>query len=270
MGIHAKLGETGAALAAFDEAVRLGYNDYIGVLQGDTAPLASHPRFREIYGRMKISPLERAELVWIHSEIKAKTHDLKMMIAENINRKDDAVTEVFVPRVPSHATTPGIEAARETLVVVQQLVRDQVMQADRSRITHLTKMAVIEAIPGDRDPAARQDERLRSLYMARQSSAQRRRAAAQREFVIPGGASTVRRPVPALARQDAFARRASPRRCARTARRRPRAPEVARREAAAHRGRSVVHRRLRPLRLFPGLVLLATPQELVAPHPRSE
>lgn len=193
-------------LAAFDKSVQLGFDDFIAVHEQDVfKSLYGNARFREIYGRMRISPADVAELYWLRSEISAVIHDMKMMITENIGRIDEEYTEVPQSKIPARATSSvGVLTQREVLAIIQTMQINNVRESDISRKNHLMQMDIISRMPsgGGRSADVDQQEKLRlvqeSMRQARERARQRWDAIGSRSFVVPAGATATPLPCPAL------------------------------------------------------------------------
>lgn len=195
------LKQADAGFAAYEHAVQLGYDDFIIVHEIPIfRPYFSDPRFKATYAKMKISQADMTELYWLKGEIQSAIHDMNMMIQENMGRKDDSFTEVPQQQIPTRKTgSVGVMTNRLVLDIIQGMQRNNVRESDVSRINHLIQMGIISRMPGG-DGSNEDDSRqvLESRRQADERAQQRRQAIAGRRFSLPGGASTVLQPCPAL------------------------------------------------------------------------
>lgn len=208
--VSGRLGNAADGVERFRAAVAAGWNDCVAaVVEPGLAALAGVPGYREVYGRMVVSPADLEELRWIHAERANIDHDTSMMIAENVGRKDGSPTEV--PQVLLPTRTPdglGVPAARALLRLRQRSQLHAVLTSDTLRGSHLASMSVIDSIGsspfggsgfggsgfGFGSPAM---EAASSQALANSRAATRREAVRARAFCPTIGLSTVAVPAPA-------------------------------------------------------------------------
>ncbi len=189
--LHAMLGNRDRALVLIDHAVQSGFDDCVAVQREQLKAFRSNPGFNEMLSRIRISEADLKEIYWLRAEFQNVSHDTKMMITENINRVDTGITVVPQSAVPvRHTTSPGVLFNRELLQMLQQIQRGYVFQADKLRISHVTKMTIISSGPSAQQVA------LSSTY-AQQNAAKRKLAIEARRFTPSPGASTT--PLPCSA-----------------------------------------------------------------------
>jgi hypothetical protein len=111
-----------------------------------------------------------------------------MMISENINRVDAGMTVVPQSAIPIRETaSPGVLFNRELLKMMHQRQRQYVLQADKLRMSHVTKMTIISGGP------SAQQVTFSSTY-AQRNAEERKRAVEARRFALPPGVGTTPRP----------------------------------------------------------------------------
>lgn len=188
------------AVDAFEKAVNLGFNDFTAVQeQPAIKAYYSDARFRQAYGRMRISPADLAELYWLKSETQHVVHDTTMMITENEGRVDRDYTETPQSQIPTRPNaSTGVLIAREVLAIVQGMQRDNVRQSDINRINHLMQMQIISNTGGDGSGGVTVEQAQESARQAAVRARNRRTEIAARPFVMPASASNSPAPVPAL------------------------------------------------------------------------
>jgi hypothetical protein len=204
--VAGRLGDVAGGIEHFRTAVEIGWNDCVAaVAEPGLAALAAAPEYRQIYGRITVSPADLEELRWIHGERADIDHDTSMMISENIGRKDSSPTEVPQTLLPTR--TPhglGVPAARALLRMRQRSQLHAVQTSDALRRSHLTSMAVINNIGsspfggsgfGFGSPMM---EAATSQALANSRAATRREAVRARAFCPTIGLSSVPAPAPAL------------------------------------------------------------------------
>lgn len=202
------LGDRAGCLIAMEEAVKAGFDCYpvfrdsphFKGLHGD-------PTFRELYGRMRVSPADDHEAGWLFGEIRAVNNDTTTMIQENMNRKDGDWTQVPQVPIPDRPTRSAtVTLLREVLRITQFQQKRMVAESDRSRISHRTMMGGIANWPGsrsdnpivqDRRDQNRQADANRDRQLAQQRYQQRLAQVRQRQYV-PAGGDTNPVPVPPL------------------------------------------------------------------------
>lgn len=194
-----------AAMSAFEQAVQLGYDDFLTLHQ---LPLFrsyfTNPRFRAAYAKMKISQADSAELYWLKGEIQSAIHDMSMMITENMNRKDDAFTQVPQQQIPTRKTNSvAVMVNRLVLSLIQTMQTNNVHESDVSRINHLITMGIIAHMPSGDGSSSNwstdnTQEILESKRQADERARQRSQSIASRRFSLPAGASTTLQPCPPL------------------------------------------------------------------------
>jgi hypothetical protein len=186
--LHAVLGHNDRALVLIDQAVQSGFDDCAAVQREELKPLRSDPGFTEAFTRIRIAEADVKELDWLKMELLSVRHETRMMIAENINRVDTGITAVPQSAVPVRETaSPGVLFNRELLKMMHQVQMQYVFQADRLRMSHVTKMTIISAGPSAQQVA------LSSTY-AQRNAEERRRAVEARRFALPPGVGTAPRP----------------------------------------------------------------------------
>lgn len=174
--LYGTLNERDNAIAAFSRAVQLGFDDCLTPRER-LATILKTPTAAQALSEMKITQADFRELVWLKSEVQHAHHDARMMIIENTNRLDHAITEIPQAQLPTRPTTSaGVLYWRQQLLLVQQLQREYVMKADLQRMKHLTTMAVITG--GSSSSAV-----LESARKAQVAAESRRAAIHQRIFV---------------------------------------------------------------------------------------
>jgi hypothetical protein len=143
--IYAALRDNDFAVAALDHAVQLGFDDCLTPPTSDRLKtILQDPKATQALARMQITQADFGELIWLKAEVQHAHHDARMMIAENVNRRDHQPTEIPQSQLPTRATTsPAVLYARQQLLMVQSTQRDFVRKADILRIQHATKMAII-------------------------------------------------------------------------------------------------------------------------------
>lgn len=207
--VEGRLGNVAGGVEHFRAAVEIGWNDCVAaVTEPGLAALAVSPEYRQVYGRIVVSPADLEELRWIHAERSNIDHDTSMMITENVGRKDGSPTEV--PQVLLPTRTPeglGVPAARALLRLRQRGQLHAVLVSDTLRGSHLSSMAVIGNMGsspfggsgfggsgfGFGSPAM---EAASSQALANSRAATRREAVRARAFCPTIGLSTVPAPAP--------------------------------------------------------------------------
>ncbi len=187
--MHSALGNTERALVMLEQAIRSGFDDCISIQQdADLKPIRNHPRFQELYSRVRISEVDLKELYWLKSEVQNISHDTKMMITESMARLDGGSTIFSRSMIPVRETaSPGVLFKREFVKVSQQKQREYVLKADTARIRHLTNMTIIKG-------GASSEQAARSSYLAGRAAEARKRAIDARGFSLPPEAGTTPRP----------------------------------------------------------------------------
>tara|TARA_B100000609_G_scaffold199582_1_gene204434 strand:- start:7457 stop:10420 length:2964 start_codon:yes stop_codon:yes gene_type:complete len=192
------------ALKALSSAIKLGYDDIISLATAPAwAPLRKHKTFKILYRSIRISPRDLAELWWQRKEQRFIHHDTKMMIIENITRKDNSWTQVPQSTIPSHRTSsPTVKLGRILLRRQQQHQKSIVLRSDIQRKHHLTSMQIISNMGGSKQYWSRQRfatlARMRSLRIARQNAQRRIRRIQQRRFASSKRLSSSPKPPPGL------------------------------------------------------------------------
>ncbi len=186
--LHVMLGNRDRALALMDHAVQSGFDDCVAVQREQLKPFRSDSGFNEMLSRIRISEADLKELYWLKAEFLNVSHDTKMMITENINRVDGGMTIVAQSPIPVRETaSPGVLFNRELLKMLHQRQRRYVFQADKLRVSHVTKMTIISGGPSSQQVA------LSSSY-AQRSAEERMRAIEARRFALSPGVGTTPRP----------------------------------------------------------------------------
>ncbi len=186
--LHAALGNRERALVLMDQAVQSGFDDCVAVQREQLKPFRSDSGFNEMVSRIRISEADLKELYWLKAELLNVSHDTKMMITENINRVDAGMTVVPQSPIPVRETaSPGVLFNRELLKMVHQRQMRYVLQADKLRMSHVTKMTIISGGPSSQQVA------LSSSY-AQRNAEERRRAVEARRFALSPGVGTTPQP----------------------------------------------------------------------------
>ncbi|WP_155129278.1 hypothetical protein [[Actinomadura] parvosata] len=189
--LHGRGGDVPGGIQHLRAAVELGWNDCLSIWSDPGfAVLSRAPHFAEIYGRVWISPADLEELGWLRAEATAIGQELSRIAAENLDRVDHGLTDVFHVPLPTRAPDgAGVLAARMSLAIMQRVGLDLVASSDISRISG---RIAVDAIDG---PAYSQWETWHSADLAGSRAAARRASAQARAFRPTPGLSTV--PVPA-------------------------------------------------------------------------
>ncbi len=186
--LHAALGHRDRALILIDQAVRSGFDDCAAVQREEFKPLRGDRAFDEPFSRIRISEADQKELFWLKMELLNVSHENKMIIAENMNRVDTGITLVSQSLIPVRETaSPAVLFNRELLKLMHQSQRRFVFEADKLRMSHVTKMTIISGGASARQVA------LSSSY-AQRGAEDRKRAIDARKFTLPPGVSTEPRP----------------------------------------------------------------------------
>jgi len=187
--MHSALGNTERALVMLEQAIQSGFDDCISIQQdADLKPIRNHPRFQELYSRVRISEADLKELYWLKSEVQNISHDTNMMITESMARLDGGSTIFSRSMIPVRETaSPGVLFKREFVKVSQHKQSEYVLQADTARIRHLTNMTIIRG-------GASSEQAARSSYLAARAAEERKRAIDARRFSLPPEAGATPRP----------------------------------------------------------------------------
>ncbi len=186
--LHAVLGNRDRALLLMHQAVQSGFDDCAAVQREELKPLRGDPGFNELFSRIRISEADLKELSWLKMELMNVSHDTRMMIAENVNRVDTGITFVAQSVIPVRETaSPGVLFNRELLEMMHQRQRRYVLEADKLRMSHVTKMTIISGARSAQEVA------LSSSY-AQRNAEQRKRAIEARKFTLSPGVGTAPRP----------------------------------------------------------------------------
>jgi hypothetical protein len=187
--LHAGLGNTEKALKMMQQSIESGFDDCIAVAQyTEWKSIQSNPQFQTLHGKIRISEADLKELYWLKAEIEHVNHDTKMMITENMNRKDTHMTTIPQSELPLRPTaSSGVLFNRELLKIMHEVQRFYVMQSDKARMEHVTAMSVIAG--GGTSEA----EILQSARLADHAAQERQRAILARKFSLPAAAGTTPR-----------------------------------------------------------------------------
>ncbi len=186
--LHTMLGNRDRAMWLIDQAIQSGFDDCAAVQREQLKGLRNESGFNEMVSRMRISEADLNELYWLKAELLNVSHETKMMIVENTNRVDGGMTVVSQSAIPIRETaSPGVLFNRELLRMMHQRQRRYVLQADKLRISHVTKMTIISGGPSAQQVA------LSSSY-AQRSAVERKRAIDARGFALSPGMGTTPRP----------------------------------------------------------------------------
>ncbi len=187
--VHAAMGNKDQALATLEQAVQSGFDDCPALQQREElASIRSDPRFQKLQSRVRVSEADLKEIFWLKAEVGNVRHDSKMIVTENMNRKDTSFTVVPQPTIPIRATTsPAVLYNRELLKATMNSQRSFIFLVDKQRIQHVTNMTIING------GASAQAVALSNQYAA-SAAAGRKRAIEMRKFVLPPGAATTPRP----------------------------------------------------------------------------
>jgi hypothetical protein len=186
--LHAGLGETEKALKMMQKSIESGFDDCIAVAQyTEWKSIKSNPQFQSLHEKIRISEADLKELYWLKAEIEHVNHDTKMMITENMNRKDTHLTTIPQSGLPVRPTSStGVLFNRELLKIMHEVQRFYVMQSDQARMEHVTAMAMIAG-------GTSQEQILESARLADLAAQERQRAIQARKFSLPPGAGTTPR-----------------------------------------------------------------------------
>lgn len=180
---YARSGNTAAGARALSRALRLGFGDCF-YLKNDAA-MKKLPNYTAALRSVRISPADMHELRWAVSEVTAISHDTKMMIVANMNRKDTGSTLVFPTTIPSrHTSNKTVLLYRWLLLHLMQNQRMMVMRSDQSRIRHLTNMNIIRNMGTGGSNSARM--RMMSVRIAQQAARRRKASVAARAYHAKG------------------------------------------------------------------------------------
>ncbi|MGE5358091.1 MAG: tetratricopeptide repeat protein [Bacteroidales bacterium] len=186
--LHAVLGNRDRALVLMDQAVQSGFDDCAAVEREELKPLGSDLALDELFSRIRISEADLRELSWLKTELLNVSHETKMMITENTTRVDTGITVVSQSAMPVRDTdSPGVLFNRELLKMMHQAQRRYVMEADKLRMSHVTKMTIISGARSAQQVA------LSSSY-AQRNAEQRKLAIDARRFALVPGVGTTPRP----------------------------------------------------------------------------
>lgn len=178
--LHAAAGNKDRALAMMQQAIQTGFDDCLAVERYEEwQGLKTDPRFKELHARIQVTDADLKEIFWLKSEIQHVNHDTKMMITENINRADTAITAIPQSQIPIRPTTsPGVLFNREVLKMMHQVQRYYVMESDKARMKHVGTMGVISG-------GISTEQVLESSRLADQAAEERKRAIDARKFSLP-------------------------------------------------------------------------------------
>ncbi len=177
---YGEMGQLTAGARALAKAVSLGSDDCN--FMATDAGLKRLPNHGAMMSRMKISPADAEELIWLTTEISAVQNETTMMIAANINRKDGDLTKSFAPTLPPRKqNSPAVRIYRWTLVYIFNYQRSIVTKSDNARIKHLVNMNIINNM-GTGGGYLSQRQISRSIQLANRAAAQRQRASQRRAF----------------------------------------------------------------------------------------
>ena len=143
--LYAQLNETDNAIAALNNAVRLGFDDCLTPRTSKRlATILKNPKAIEVLAGMKITEGDFRELVWLKSEVEHAEHDARMMITDNINRVDQQSTDIPQAQLPTRPTrSAGVLYWRQQLLLIQRAQREFVKKSDEERMVHAATMGVI-------------------------------------------------------------------------------------------------------------------------------
>lgn len=185
---YVELDDQSAALRFLNKAVSLGYADCF-FLRTD-ANLKKLPGAAAVVARAKMSPADFEEMVWVYKEVMAIGHDTRMMITQNINRKDRDWTQIYTVKIPARRTSNvSLMLARWAIVYMQSWQRNMVMRSDQSRIMHLTNRTIINNMGRGNNTYRQQQELMSSRRIALYNARSRQRAVDARAF-RPSGKSS--------------------------------------------------------------------------------
>ncbi len=186
--LHAVLGNGDRALVLVGQAVECGFDDCVAVQREELKAFRDDSGFSAIVSRVRISEADLKELYWLKAELLNVSHETKMMITENMNRVDSGMTVVPQSAIPVRETaSPGVLFNRELLKAMHQAQRRYVLQADKLRMSHVTKMTIISGGPSARQVAL-------SASYAQRNAEQRKQAVEARRFAGSSGLATTPQP----------------------------------------------------------------------------
>lgn len=175
--LYGALSETDNAIAAFNNAVQLGFDDCLTPRTSKRlAAILKNPKATQALAAMKITEGDFRELVWLKSEVEHAEHDARMMITDNINRVDQQSTEIPQAELPTRPThSVGVLYWRQQLLLIQRAQREFVKKSDEERMAHAATMGVIAG--------ASQSAVLESARQARAAAESRKAEIRKRAFV---------------------------------------------------------------------------------------
>ncbi len=188
---HGEKGRVAEAMKALERAVELGYSD-CWTLRNDPGlkTLSKHPPYAALRARLKMAPIDYAEMTWLQTEAQTIAHDTSMMISENMGRKDRAPTPIAASSLPKRRSADAaIRIVRALVAGLQGWQRAMVGASDQSRMSHLMNMTVIGNM-GSGGGGPSPDEQQRSLLTAQSAFDARQAAVSGRVFRAPTGAGS--------------------------------------------------------------------------------
>lgn len=188
---HGEKGRIAEAMKYVERAVELGYSD-CWTLRNDPGlkALSKHAPYAALRARLKMAPIDYAEMTWLQTEAQTIAHDTSMMINENMGRKDRAPTPIAASSLPARRSSDAaIRIVRALVAGLQGWQRAMVSASDQSRMSHLMNMNIIGNMgSGGGGPSA--DEEQRSLRIAQAAFEARQAAVSGRAFRAPAGADS--------------------------------------------------------------------------------
>ncbi|MFJ7250297.1 hypothetical protein ACIQWA_37445 [Kitasatospora sp. NPDC098652] len=191
-GLAVAQGQVDRGLLHFDAAVANGFNDCVAFHMPLVRPLHRDPRFRALYERMRVTPADLDEFLWLHREMQIMARDAQQATVDNIGRLDTGVT--LFPHAPMptrEPNTPGVLITRLDLAATQTALRQAAVKADLQRSAGNVSLSLID--DSWDHTRARHD-----AWHADDLDTRREQAAAARAFVERPGIGTMLIPCPPL------------------------------------------------------------------------
>lgn len=185
-------GEADRGILHLDVAVTAGFNDCVALHAAHLRPLHHDPRFQALYQRMRVTPADLDEFLWLHQEMQLMAQDAQKATVDNIGRLDTGVS--LLPQAPMptrEPNTPGILITRIDLAAVQTALRQAALKLEFQRSSGNTSLSLI-------DDSWDYSHARRDAWDADALESQYLRAAEARAFVERPGAGTMLIPCPPL------------------------------------------------------------------------
>ncbi|MFE2177406.1 hypothetical protein [Kitasatospora sp. NPDC059462] len=191
-GVACAQGRADEVVHHLDAAVSYGFNDCVALHAAPLLPLHHDPRFRALYGRMRITEADLDEVYWAHREMRIMMSDAQRASIDNISRYDTGVS--LLPQAPMPTRephTPGVLITRLDLAVTQDALQRTAVQADFRRSAGNTSLSLI-------DDTWDYGRARRDAWHADELDHHRLRASEARAFVERPGAGATLLPCPPL------------------------------------------------------------------------